>query len=75
MKLALPVCHVYASSMMKSALVCEEHEVMKDDFAISQAPRWLHCSNYFQLPHCENVNLQRHNGLWSRKKNEEPMYE
>ncbi|XP_032971947.1 microfibrillar-associated protein 5 isoform X2 [Rhinolophus ferrumequinum] len=49
-----------------SRLVCKEHEVMKDEFCRQMAglpPRRLQRSNYFRLPPCENVNLQRPVGL------------
>ncbi|XP_014403000.1 PREDICTED: microfibrillar-associated protein 5 isoform X2 [Myotis brandtii] len=49
-----------------SRLVCKEHEAMKDEICRQMAglpPRRLRRSNYFRLPPCENVNLQRPNGL------------
>ncbi|XP_008695719.1 microfibrillar-associated protein 5 isoform X2 [Ursus americanus] len=49
-----------------SRLVCKEHEVMKDELCRQMAglpPRRLRRSNYFRLPPCENVNLQRPSGL------------
>uniref|UniRef100_A0A5F9DHV8 Microfibril associated protein 5 n=1 Tax=Oryctolagus cuniculus TaxID=9986 RepID=A0A5F9DHV8_RABIT len=49
-----------------SRLVCKEHEVMKDELCRQMAglpPRRLRRSNYFRLPPCENVNLQRPGGL------------
>uniref|UniRef100_A0A8D2AK09 Microfibril associated protein 5 n=1 Tax=Sciurus vulgaris TaxID=55149 RepID=A0A8D2AK09_SCIVU len=49
-----------------SRLVCKEHEVMKDELCRQMAglpPRRLRRSNYFRLPPCEDVNLQRPNGL------------
>uniref|UniRef100_A0A8D2IGV2 Microfibril associated protein 5 n=1 Tax=Urocitellus parryii TaxID=9999 RepID=A0A8D2IGV2_UROPR len=49
-----------------SRLVCKEHEVMKDELCRQMAglpPRRLRRSNYFRLPPCEDVNLQRLNGL------------
>lgn len=53
-----------------SRLVCKEHEVMKDELCRQMAglpPRRLRRSNYFRLPPCENVNLQRPSGLWSSR--------
>uniref|UniRef100_A0A2K6M641 Microfibril associated protein 5 n=1 Tax=Rhinopithecus bieti TaxID=61621 RepID=A0A2K6M641_RHIBE len=49
-----------------SRLVCKEHEAMKDELCRQMAglpPRRLRRSNYFRLPPCENVDLQRPNGL------------
>ncbi|KAM7116117.1 microfibrillar-associated protein 5 isoform 4-T5 [Molossus nigricans] len=51
-----------------SRLVCKEHEAMKDELCRQMAglpPRRLRRSrsNYFRLPPCENVNLQRLSGL------------
>uniref|UniRef100_A0ABI7ZNP9 Microfibril associated protein 5 n=1 Tax=Felis catus TaxID=9685 RepID=A0ABI7ZNP9_FELCA len=49
-----------------SRLVCKEHEVMKDELCRQMAglpPRRLRRSNYFRLPPCENVNVQRPSGL------------
>ncbi|XP_045042855.1 microfibrillar-associated protein 5 isoform X7 [Desmodus rotundus] len=49
-----------------SRLVCKEHEAMKDELCRQMAglpPRRLRRSNYFRLPPCENVNLQRPSGL------------
>ncbi|XP_012493297.1 PREDICTED: microfibrillar-associated protein 5 [Propithecus coquereli] len=49
-----------------SRLVCKEHEVMKDELCRQMAglpPRRLRRSNYFRLPPCENVDLQRPGGL------------
>ncbi|XP_035875291.1 microfibrillar-associated protein 5 isoform X5 [Phyllostomus discolor] len=49
-----------------SRLVCKEHEAMKDEICRQMAglpPRRLRRSNYFRLPPCENVNLQRPSGL------------
>ncbi|XP_024904574.1 microfibrillar-associated protein 5 isoform X2 [Pteropus alecto] len=49
-----------------SRLVCKEHEVMKDELCRQMAglpPRRLQRSNYFRLPPCENVHLQRPSGL------------
>lgn len=49
-----------------SRLVCKEHEAMKDDYCRQMAglpPRRFRRSNYFRLPPCENVNLQRPGGL------------
>ncbi|KAL1771347.1 microfibrillar-associated protein 5 [Sigmodon hispidus] len=49
-----------------SRLICKEHEAMKDELCRQMAglpPRRLRCSNYFQLPPCENTNLQSPNGL------------
>ncbi|XP_045410341.1 microfibrillar-associated protein 5 [Lemur catta] len=49
-----------------SRLVCKEHEVMKDELCRQMAglpPRRLRRSNYFRLPPCENVDLQRPSGL------------
>ncbi|XP_011810988.1 PREDICTED: microfibrillar-associated protein 5 [Colobus angolensis palliatus] len=49
-----------------SRLVCKEHEAMKDELCRQMAglpPRRLRRSNYFRLPPCENVDLQRLNGL------------
>uniref|UniRef100_A0A8P0NPN5 Microfibril associated protein 5 n=2 Tax=Canis lupus familiaris TaxID=9615 RepID=A0A8P0NPN5_CANLF len=49
-----------------SRLVCKEHEVMKDELCRQMAglpPRRLRRSNYFRLPPCESVNLQRPSGL------------
>ncbi|XP_045443682.1 microfibrillar-associated protein 5 isoform X5 [Pipistrellus kuhlii] len=49
-----------------SRLVCKEHEAMKDELCRQMAglpPRRLRRSNYFRLPPCENVNLQRPNGV------------
>ncbi|XP_012785593.2 microfibrillar-associated protein 5 [Ochotona princeps] len=49
-----------------SRLVCKEHEVMKDELCRQMAglpPRRLRRSNYFRLPPCDNVNLQRPSGL------------
>ncbi|XP_060046101.1 microfibrillar-associated protein 5 isoform X4 [Erinaceus europaeus] len=49
-----------------SRLVCKEHEAMKDELCRQMAglpPRRLRRSNYFRLPPCENVDLQRPGGL------------
>ncbi|XP_029391239.1 microfibrillar-associated protein 5 isoform X3 [Mus pahari] len=49
-----------------SRLVCKEHEAMKDELCRQMAglpPRRLRRSNYFRLPPCENMNLQRPDGL------------
>ncbi|XP_035316212.1 microfibrillar-associated protein 5 isoform X1 [Cricetulus griseus] len=49
-----------------SRLVCKEHEAMKDELCRQMAglpPRRLRRSNYFRLPPCENMNLQRPSGL------------
>ncbi|XP_006875550.1 PREDICTED: microfibrillar-associated protein 5 [Chrysochloris asiatica] len=49
-----------------SRLVCKEHEAMKDELCRQMAglpPRRLRRSNYFRLPPCENLDLQRPNGL------------
>ncbi|XP_075408209.1 microfibrillar-associated protein 5 [Tenrec ecaudatus] len=49
-----------------SRLVCKEHEVMKDELCRQMAglpPRRLRRSNYFRLPPCEHLDLQRPNGL------------
>ncbi|XP_040834789.1 microfibrillar-associated protein 5 isoform X1 [Ochotona curzoniae] len=49
-----------------SRLVCKEHEAMKDELCRQMAglpPRRLRRSNYFRLPPCDNVNLQRPGGL------------
>uniref|UniRef100_A0A8C4M8K5 Microfibril associated protein 5 n=1 Tax=Equus asinus TaxID=9793 RepID=A0A8C4M8K5_EQUAS len=49
-----------------SRLVCKEHEAMKDELCRQMAglpPRRLRRSNYFRLPPCDNVNLQRPSGL------------
>ncbi|XP_012633060.2 microfibrillar-associated protein 5 isoform X2 [Microcebus murinus] len=49
-----------------SRLVCKEHEVMKDELCRQMAglpPRRLRRSNYFRLPPCENVDLQRPRAL------------
>ncbi|XP_012587709.1 PREDICTED: microfibrillar-associated protein 5 isoform X3 [Condylura cristata] len=49
-----------------SRLVCKEHEAMKDEICRQMAglpPRRLRRSNYFRLPPCENVDLQRPGGL------------
>ncbi|KAM8776907.1 microfibrillar-associated protein 5 isoform 2-T2 [Rhynchonycteris naso] len=49
-----------------SRLVCKEHEAMKDELCRQMAglpPRRLRRSNYFLLPPCENVHLQRLSGL------------
>ncbi|XP_066117345.1 microfibrillar-associated protein 5-like isoform X2 [Saccopteryx bilineata] len=49
-----------------SRLVCKEHEAMKDELCRQMAglpPRRLRRSNYFRLPPCENVHLQRPSGL------------
>lgn len=49
-----------------SRLVCKEHEAMKDELCRQMAglpPRRLRRSNYFRLPPCENVDLQRPTGL------------
>uniref|UniRef100_A0A0G2K9S8 Microfibril associated protein 5 n=3 Tax=Rattus norvegicus TaxID=10116 RepID=A0A0G2K9S8_RAT len=48
-----------------SRLVCKEHEAMKDELCRQMAglpPRRLRRSNYFRLPPCENMNLQRPDG-------------
>ncbi|ERE67113.1 activation-induced cytidine deaminase [Cricetulus griseus] len=48
-----------------SRLVCKEHEAMKDELCRQMAglpPRRLRRSNYFRLPPCENMNLQRPSG-------------
>ncbi|XP_057558500.1 microfibrillar-associated protein 5 isoform X2 [Hippopotamus amphibius kiboko] len=49
-----------------SRLVCKEHDVMKDELCRQMAglpPRRLRRSNYFRLPPCDDVNLQRPGGL------------
>uniref|UniRef100_G3SM92 Microfibril associated protein 5 n=1 Tax=Loxodonta africana TaxID=9785 RepID=G3SM92_LOXAF len=49
-----------------SRLVCKEHEAMKDELCRQMAglpPRRLRRSNYFRLPPCENLDLQRPDGL------------
>ncbi|ELW67602.1 Microfibrillar-associated protein 5 [Tupaia chinensis] len=49
-----------------SRLVCKEHEVMKDELCRQMAglpPRRLRRSNYFRLPPCEDVDVQRPIGL------------
>lgn len=49
-----------------SRLVCKEHEAMKDEICRQMAglpPRRLRRSNYFRLPPCEDVDLQRPGGL------------
>ncbi|KAK7826252.1 hypothetical protein U0070_021266 [Myodes glareolus] len=49
-----------------SRIVCKEHEAMKDELCRQMAglpPRRLRRSNYFRLPPCENMNLQRPSGL------------
>ncbi|XP_056655256.1 microfibrillar-associated protein 5 isoform X4 [Monodelphis domestica] len=49
-----------------SRLICKEHEVMKDELCRQIAglpPRRLQRSNYFRLPLCDDVDLQRPNGL------------
>ncbi|XP_043823969.1 microfibrillar-associated protein 5 isoform X1 [Dromiciops gliroides] len=49
-----------------SRLICKEHEVMKDELCRQIAglpPRRLQRSNYFRLPVCEDVDVQRANGL------------
>ncbi|XP_006901826.1 PREDICTED: microfibrillar-associated protein 5 [Elephantulus edwardii] len=48
-----------------SRLVCKEHEAMKDELCRQMAglpPRRLRRSNYFRLPPCEDLDLQRTNG-------------
>ncbi|XP_074125095.1 microfibrillar-associated protein 5 isoform X2 [Sminthopsis crassicaudata] len=47
-------------------LICKEHEVMKDELCRQIAglpPRRLQRSNYFRLPVCDDVEVQRPNGL------------
>ncbi|XP_064233529.1 microfibrillar-associated protein 5 [Aotus nancymaae] len=49
-----------------SRLVCKEHEAMKDELCrqmVGLPPRRLRRSNYFLLNPCENVDLQKPNGL------------
>uniref|UniRef100_A0A4X2LM77 Microfibril associated protein 5 n=1 Tax=Vombatus ursinus TaxID=29139 RepID=A0A4X2LM77_VOMUR len=49
-----------------SRLICKEHEVMKDELCRQIAglpPRRLQRSNYFRLPVCEDVEVERPNGL------------
>ncbi|XP_055990671.1 microfibrillar-associated protein 5 isoform X4 [Sorex fumeus] len=49
-----------------SRLVCKEHEEMKDELCRQMAglpPRRLRRSNYFRLPPCEDVDLQRPGSL------------
>ncbi|XP_072509794.1 microfibrillar-associated protein 5 isoform X2 [Notamacropus eugenii] len=49
-----------------SRLICKEHEVMKDELCRQIAglpPRRLQRSNYFRLPVCDDVEVERPNGL------------
>uniref|UniRef100_A0A2K5DID1 Microfibril associated protein 5 n=1 Tax=Aotus nancymaae TaxID=37293 RepID=A0A2K5DID1_AOTNA len=59
-------CMYIANKEICSRLVCKEHEAMKDELCrqmVGLPPRRLRRSNYFLLNPCENVDLQKPNGL------------